>query len=68
MTDSKFCSYVGAEIKRGSPITVNKPRGCAARLYEAVKVTFASVGTADLSFIDNIITLLTIYLICLMKI
>jgi hypothetical protein len=47
----------------------NKPRGCAACLYEAVKVTFASVSITDLLLADNIISFfLTIYLICLMKI
>ena len=69
MTDDKVCSYVGVEIQRGFPITINKPRGCAAWFYEAVKVTFASVGIADILFADNIISVLvTIYLICLMKI
>jgi len=64
-----FFYYVGVEIERGSPITVHKPRGCAVCLYEAVKVTFASVGITDRSFADSIISLfITIYLICLMKI
>ena len=69
VTDAKVCYYVGVEIQRGAPITVNKPRDCAACLYEAVKVTFVSVGIADLLFADSIISLfLTIYPICLMKI
>ena len=40
--------YVRVEIQRVSPIAVNKARGCAVSLYEAVKDTFASVGIADL--------------------